>query len=266
MKLKKTILILSCILIITLLTSCSKTTLINEVINRYVNYEQNISILDFEDALVEASEIAKESIVCVTYQTTSVIFPTKGWGSGVIIKKETVNDNTYKYYVITNRHVVLSSTGNERNIYISFQENDDYPATIEVYDDNYDIAILSFQCQRLLNVSTTSKEKTNVGRFVIAVGNPYDKDIYFNSVTIGNVSYVDRIIQQENIFGEKVQNLYIQHNAEINPGNSGGGLFNIKGELIGVNTWKISSEEVDGLNFAIPIEQIYNKYNDYFKD
>ena len=265
MKIKRLILLFGLLLIVFLTTSCNGKTLINEVVNRYVEYDEHISILDFEDAIVEASLIAKESNVRIKYSSSNMIIGTSGFGSGVIINQEEISKNMYRYTVLTNRHVVLTSSNNSKKVTISFGEDEEYLASIVKVDSSQDIAIISFESPRILSVAKVATSSAQVGRFVISVGNPYNVDKYYDSITVGNVSYVNREIEEKDMYGEEITNIYIQHTSPINGGNSGGGLFNIKGELIGINTWKIANEDVEGMGFAIPIQNIYNKYKEYFK-
>ncbi len=262
---KKVYIFITIMFILFITSSCSKTTIINEVINREVIYGENISILDFEDAIVEASNIASKTVVAIKTETKTAIMTNNSFASGVVISKTKINDNLYSYYVITNKHVVATNSGNLRTVYISFSEGDTYSASVCKLDDTKDIAIISFECPRILEVARVATKKTEVGRFVIAVGNPYDVDKYYSTITVGNVSYVDRIIIDKIDDNKEVRNLYIQHNAEINHGNSGGGLFNIKGELLGINTWKIANEDIEGMGFAIPIDSISEDLLEYFQ-
>ncbi len=264
MKIKKILLIIIFTFILFFTSSCNTHTIINEVVNRYVDYEEHISILDFEDAIVEASLIAKECSIGVKYKTGNIVIGTSGFGSGVIIDKEEVSKDLYHYTILTNRHLVLTNSNSYKNVSVSFGDDEAYDATILITDSNLDIAIISFESPRILQVAKINESATEVGRFVIAVGNPYNIDKYYNSVSVGNVSYVNREIEEKNIHDDAIKNIYIQHTAPINAGNSGGGLFNIKGELIGINTWKISNEDVEGMGFAIPISCIYEIYHEYF--
>lgn len=265
MKGKKLVLVFTSIVLVLMLSSCRKLTIINEVINRDVTYGENISILDFEDALVEATSIAQESSVGVVSTSGNVLFSTESFGSGVIIKRIALSEDLYEYYVLTNRHVVLTNNGNKKNVSVKFPNEEKINAEICTYDNSIDMAIIKFESKRLLNPAKICLEELKAGQFVIAVGNPYDINKYYETVTIGNISYSNRNIEEENEFRQPVVNKYIQHTAALNSGNSGGGLYNIKGELIGINSWKIVDEAVEGLNFSIPIQEIYNKYRDYFE-
>lgn len=265
MKIKKISLLFLVVFILFILTSCKKNILINEVINREVNYEENISILDFEDALVEATKIAQESSIGLRAKVETAFISSESFGSAVIIKATKINDNNYEYYALTNRHVVLTSAGNKRNIYVTFANAEEIKAQIIIYDTSIDIAIIKFESNRNLKPAKIQLENIDEGRYVIAIGNPYDIDKYYNSVTIGNISYVNRLIKEKDTNEKDINNIYIQHTAALNSGSSGGGLYNIKGELIGINAWKIASEEVEGMNFSIPMSEIYTKYIKYFQ-
>ena len=99
------------------------------------------------------------------------------------------------------------------------------------------------------------------GQIVIAVGTPMDLD-FFNSISQGVISHPYRYTEVDEIHG-----YFIQHDATINPGNSGGGLFNLEGKLVGINTWKLNSdnEYVTGMGFAIPSSVIYTHYSEYIQ-
>lgn len=266
MKLKKLVFSLTFIIFALALTSCNKSiTLINEVINRNVNYEENISILDFEDAIVEATAIATESSIGVMSYSGTILFKTESFGSGTVIKKEEISKDLYEYYVLTNRHVVLTDNGNKKNIKVRFEDKQEVDAEICVYDYEIDVAIIKFQSSRIINPAKISLDNLDAGRFIIAVGCPYDIEKYYNTTSIGNISHSCRVIEEEDAKGNPVNNIYIQHTAALNSGNSGGGLFNIKGELIGINCWKIVDEEVEGMNFSISLKEVYNKYKQYFE-
>lgn len=238
----------------------SKTTAINEVITRYVNYDENITIYDIEDALVLASEKAQDSVIGIEAFSGSYV-KTESLGSGVIIKRELVGSN-FVYYAVTNYHVVEvgNRVSTDIQIYLGKYNDKVTGATCVVSNKNKDYAIVKFQTYRMLSVATIGDSAgLKTGRFAIAVGSPYEIKEFYNTVTIGNISSPLRAILEEG-----VTNYYIQHNAAINAGNSGGGLFNINGELIGINTWKISDVEIEGMGFAIPIHIIKTDHPSYF--
>lgn len=250
---------LSVILIFSLflmLSSCNNSYT-NEVITKKVDYEDNITIYDLEDALALAVEKCDETVIGVEAKNTL----STSFGSGVIIKS-VENTNGYRYYVVTNFHVISYRNKVNNNIMVYLGKYDEeVRATVAEYDETKDVAILTFISNRLLPVSTIG-DSANLkkGRFVIAVGNPYDLKTYYNTVTIGNVSDASRKVQKET----EQYNYYIQHTAPINSGNSGGGLFDIHGNLVGINTWKYAETDIEGMEFAIPIHIVKNLYPQYF--
>ncbi len=269
--------ILTCITLIFLLlviTSCSifdrsKTNIVNEIRNEYVEYSQLISVLDIEAALVKGSEIAKKCSIGVKIQSSG-FFATEASGSAVILKRVANDNNTYTYYAITNRHVTGTKQDTERSVYLGVDSNTGkgiyVKSELVSYDSKYDLALLKFTTGFLLGVAIINSETPNVGSFAIAVGSPYDLEGFFNTVTIGSISAINRIYKDEDTNGQEVLNNFIQHDASINSGNSGGGLFDIYGRLIGINTWKLAGslgDEYVGLNFAIPVAEVVDRFNNY---
>lgn len=253
------IFIITLLMLLIFLTSCSGgKTYINEVVTQNVDYKENITVYDIEDALVQATNKAETCVIGVE----SMSRLTKGFGSGVIIKLEQLSLG-YKYYVVTNFHVISSNNkvNSTINVYLG-EYKETLSATCINYDKNKDIAIITFTSPRLLTVASIGDSTTlQKSRFVIAIGNPYDLTTYYNSVSVGNVSYTNRECLEDN----GATNYYIQHTAPINSGNSGGGLFDIYGNLVGINTWKYATEEIEGMGFAIPIHIVKLEYPEYFK-
>ena len=94
-------------------------------------------------------------------------------------------------------------------------------------------------------------------------------ELYYNTVTVGSISGINRKRKEENARGNIVTNEYLQHCATINEGNSGGGLFNIYGELIGINCWKLvgkNNDHIENMSFAIPIDIAYKKIENHLPD
>ena len=170
-------------------------------------------------------------------------------GSGVIIEKETLTGESkqFRYYCFTNEHV---TEGGDR-YRVTFKDETYIPATLVGSDKTTDIALLYFDSDREYAVATLGdSDEAKVGEIVIAVGNPKGQTLY-GSVTMGILGGKDRHLIENNVTNTIVS--YLQHDAAINSGNSGGGLFNLKGEVIGINSVKYTSSEIEGLNFAIPI-------------
>lgn len=168
-------------------------------------------------------------------------FRSRGLGSGVIVRVE-----NGVYYVLTNSHVVDGTS----EVIIATRDGREYPAEIRGNDRRRDLAILTFRSsQPLPTVVLGDSDTVRVGDWAIAIGNPLGEQFAF-SVTQGIVSAVGRT-------GGPGGNIndFIQTDASINQGNSGGPLVNIRGEVIGINTWIASTTGGGnvGLGFAIPI-------------
>lgn len=170
-------------------------------------------------------------------------------GSGVVIADGG--------YILTNYHVV--SSGDSFQILMPSGEKVD--ATLVGSDSSYDLAVLKVDeeaAKELVPVAIGTVEKMYVGSTVIAIGNPGGETLY-NTVTSGVISSLAREVDGGNT-SRSVD--YIQHDAAINSGNSGGGLFDVNGNLIGINTLKYSGDmysggTYEGLGFAIPIDAAY---------
>lgn len=170
-------------------------------------------------------------------------------GSGVVIEQS--DDNIY---LLTNYHVIENS----KQLSVTFIDNQTYSAEIVGYDSDNDIAVLkvgkSDMSDETLNEIAIAQigdsSKLQVGEQVVAIGNALG---YGQSVTTGIISAVDRSIATDSSQEAKT---YIQTDAAINPGNSGGALMNMNSELIGINTAKIASTNIEGMGYAIPIQRI----------
>lgn len=172
---------------------------------------------------------------------------TTSCGSGVIIH----SDDSY-LYMVTNYHVVEGAT----TLSVTFVDDQTYEAQLCGYDESMDIALLkvpvgSLSSDTLSQISVVTigdSEELVIGEQVVAIGNALG---YGQSVTTGIVSALNRTISTDT-----GASAYIQTDAAINPGNSGGALFNMNGELVGINTAKVSSTDVEGMGYAIPISQV----------
>jgi len=164
-------------------------------------------------------------------------YPTEGSGSGVIISDDG--------YIVTNNHVI--SGGN--NITVFLNDNSSYPATLIGTDPVTDIAVLKINAKDLKAATFADSSTLRVGDFALAIGNPLGE--YQGSVTFGIVSALNREIEIDN-----ETHTMFQVDAAINPGNSGGGMFDSNGMLIGIVTAKNISEEVEGLGFVLPMNDV----------
>ena len=157
------------------------------------------------------------------------------FGSGFILKSN---------YILTNFHVVEDAT----EVVVSLSDRREYKAEVVGVDPLSDLAVLEVDGNDLPAVNLGNSDKLNVGDWVIAIGSPFSFDF---SVTAGIVSAKGRSIQNNNI-GNYVP--FLQTDVAINPGNSGGPLFNLDGDVVGINSQIYSrSGGYQGLAFAIPI-------------
>jgi serine protease Do len=145
-------------------------------------------------------------------------------------------------YIITNCHVIEGSD----SIEVSMYDGSTYNATVVGEDSTNDIALLKIEASNLQPVSIGDSAELQVGEMVVAIGNPLGELTY--SQTVGYISALDRTINTD---GTPINML--QTDAAINPGNSGGPLLDMDGNVIGITTAKYASDEIEGLGFAIPI-------------
>lgn len=160
--------------------------------------------------------------------------PRMGQGSGFVVDPDG--------YIVTNNHVVQSA----KSIRVGMENGDSYDAQLIGTDAKLDIALIKIDAGKPLPAVTLgASEDLDVGQWVVAIGNPFGLDY---SVTAGIVSAKGRNI------GAGPYDDFIQTDASINPGNSGGPLFNMKGEVVGVNTAIIRDGQ--GIGFAVPIDMV----------
>lgn len=272
---KKVLIIL---LIVTSLTGCKlfnnketnpdyETPTLVDGANLADNLDSNNSAVSLEDALIRTIEFAQSATICVkNYQTIEKTVVSGGFwrptyetvtehllygsGSGVIYYKALTVDGNYLYKVITNEHVV--SVSDEISV---VKGEEEYKIYDEAYDEEItakligtdaenDIAVLEFVSGREYSAVKFAKlDEVKAGKFVVAMGTPLDTEFY-NTATYGIIS--------------RVKGTYIQHDAAINSGNSGGPLFDLSGNLVGINNAKLSGStssgvSIEGIYFAIPI-------------
>ncbi len=178
-------------------------------------------------------------------------FKRGGLGSGIIVRR--AGDT---YYVVTNNHVVDEAT----DISVKLSDQRDYKAKIVGKDDRKDLAVVSFTTRENIPIAELGDSNAlEVGDIVLAVGNPLG---FENTVTMGIVSALGRRGPQGQSVSPSTD--YIQTDASINQGNSGGALVNIRGEVIGINTWIAAPSGGNvGLGFAIPINNAKKAIDDF---
>ena len=180
-------------------------------------------------------------------------------GSGVIYKKD-----GNSAYVVTNNHVVDGAS----QIEIMLSDGTKVVGELVGTDTYSDIAVVKIASDKVTTVAEfADSDKITVGETAIAIGSPLGTD-YANSVTQGIVSSLSRTVTMTNDEGDTISTNAIQTDAAINPGNSGGALINIEGQVIGINSSKISStsdsgsgNSVEGMGFAIPANDVVKIIN-----
>lgn len=196
---------------------------------------------------VEIINKVQPSVACITSITEGTDFfnqtyQSEGAGSGVVFYKDSNNA-----YIVTNNHVISGAS----TVSISLNECDLVSAKLVGKDANADLAVISVSLKDLANAGVTdvqvaefgNSEEVEVGETVIAIGNALGEG---NTATKGILSSQTRDV---NIQGTKLT--VLQTDAAINPGNSGGALVNSKGQVIGINTAKISMTTVEGIGYSI---------------
>lgn len=229
----------------------------NNTSTESTGYIDQISLKNYSDTAVYAANKILPSIVGITIEytvSTNSIFgrgtntsTATASGSGIIISEDG--------YILTNNHVVSSSSGTSSyyqiteatNIAVTlFNDDTEYKATIVGQDELTDLAVIKIEKTGLTKAEFADSDDVKVGEFAMAVGNPVNMT---STVTSGIVSAVNRKITDSD--GKSFT--CIQTDAAINSGNSGGALVNSDGNVIGINTLKLSGTGIEGIGFAIPI-------------
>ncbi|MBQ3061135.1 MAG: serine protease [Lachnospiraceae bacterium] len=206
--------------------------------------------------IADIVEEAMPSVVSITCTSTHNITIWPGYydqreydssGSGIII-----GENDDELLIVTNNHVVEDTD----KVQITFADGESYEATVKGTDASVDLAVCSVSKKDLKDETVKAikiavigdSSKLRTGELAIAIGNALG---YGQSVTKGCISALSREVKID-------QTTYtaIQTDAAINPGNSGGALLNGKGEVIGINSAKLASEDVEGMGYAIPVSKV----------
>ena len=259
--------VLSIIIVLLLMFSLSGCSLVDDLVQGSENSKnETTNVCDYQGGSVvtyvstdskvysSTAEVVKavaDTVVEITTETVTTSwgrqYIASGAGSGVIVG---VSDNTY--YIITNNHVISGAS----DITVRTRSGEEYKGNLLATDDSADIAIVIITSTNELSIATMgNSDELQIGEDLIAIGNPLGS--LGGTVTKGILSATGRSIQVENY----VMTL-LQTDTAINPGNSGGGLFNMRGELIGVVNAKTSDEEIEGICFAIPINNAKKVFND----
>lgn len=219
-----------------------------------------VSLQYYSDTAVFAASKVLPSIVGIKVEYTVTSNFMRGTsqlaqaeGSGIIIS----NDG----YILTNNHIINSSDSSvyyevskATKVYVYlYNDETPYEATIVGTDEETDLAVIKIEKADLTPAELGDSNSVKIGEFAMAIGNPLGMQ---SSVTSGIVSAVNRNVTSED---GTTYNL-IQTDAAINSGNSGGALINAEGKVIGINTLKLSGSGIEGMGFAIPINDTIDIY------
>ena len=244
--------------------------------NAVVNTNQNntssantslISLTNYSETGVAVAQKVLPSVVGikVEYSVSSIFYKNMSStataeGSGIIISEDG--------YILTNNHIVNTSSsstyyevGKANKVTVTlYNDETEYEGTIVGTDEQTDLAVIKIDKTGLAAATLGDSDSVQVGEFAMAIGNPLGMQ---SSVSSGMISAVNRKVTSDGITFT-----LIQTDTAINSGNSGGALVNSKGEVIGINTLKMSGSGIEGMGFAIPINSakpIYEQLIQYNK-
>ena len=210
---------------------------------------QNVSKLQYTESssIADSVDNVKDGVVVVVSYKNGTKIAT---GTGFVYKK-----NGKTSYIMTNNHVI----SNADSVELILDDGKTIEATIVGGETYSDIAVIKSDDENLKTVLPLGdSSKTRVGDTIYTVGSPMG-ETYRGTVTKGILSGKDRLVEVS--FSGNVSDYYmkvLQIDAAINPGNSGGPLLNLSGEVIGINSLKLVEDQIEGMGFAIPIEDALN--------
>ncbi len=246
---KSNVLLILLLMIITSLMSCLITLFVivkfPKITERSVTTITKEDITITEDGISSSVSKVYDSVVVVENFKYGVLSST---GTGFVYKKD-----EGKYFILTNYHVIKEAS----NVKIVLTTGEEYEVKVLGGDQFADIAVLEYRSNKELGViEIGDNTKTKVGDTVFAIGAPLDSSVYSWSVTRGVLSGKDREVAVKvasNTTSDWIMNV-LQTDAAINSGNSGGPLCNVNGEVIGITNMKLVESGIEGMGFAIPIE------------
>ena len=241
------------------LFSVSLTKTSTPVVENTTNNNVNTSLISLENYSETGIAVAKKVLpsvvgIKVEYSVSSIFSRGESTGtaegSGVIISEDG--------YILTNNHIVNTAStssfyevGKANKVTVTlYNDETEYEATIIGTDEQTDLAVIKIDKTGLTAAELGDSDSMQVGEFVMAIGNPLGLQ---SSVSSGMISAVNRKVTTEG-----VTYTLLQTDAAINTGNSGGALVNSKGQVIGINTLKMSGSGIEGMGFAIPINSTKN--------
>lgn len=202
---------------------------------------KNITIKEDNSITTAVEKVYNSVVVVEAFQQGTLA----GTGSGFVYKKDNKNG-----YILTNYHVVDGSS----EIKIVTMDGKEIKAEYLGGDSYADIAVLKFDAKYVLDVAEIGDNTSSkLGDTVFTVGTPVDSE-YMGTVTKGIISGINREVTVNSSSSSSYMMEVIQTDASINPGNSGGPLVNINGQVIGITSMKLVTDEIEGMGFAIPIE------------
>ena len=189
------------------------------------------------DDLLRSEDLNADKLDSLLDRTTRMV------GTGLIIDRDG--------YILTNEHVV----GDATNVWVTLDSGKVYPALVVGTDPRSDLAVLKIPASNLQPVRFAPNAELRRGQWAIALGNPYGLATAGNqAMSVGVISALDRSLPKLSRKENRLYSGLIQTTTPINPGNSGGPLFNIDGQVIGINTAVILPEKkTNGIGFALPI-------------
>jgi len=227
-----------------LLTNPSTTTTSGGVVKSNATLNEPNSISNAVDKVYDAV------VVVEVYNENNQLTST---GTGFVYKKDTNKNNEKLAFIMTNNHVIAQG----KIVKILFTDGTELEASLVGNDTFSDIAVLSVKdSDKIISAAMGDSSKSKVGDTVFTVGSPEGSD-YAGTVTKGIISAKDRLVAVA-LENNQTYDYYmqlLQTDAAINPGNSGGPICNISGEVIGITSMKLVDDKVEGMGFAIPIEE-----------
>lgn len=218
--------------------------LLNNTVTNVTKTEREVTVTD--DGIADAVEKIYDSVVVVKTYFRNKVYST---GTGFVYKKE-----GSRYYLLTNHHVIQDGD----KVAVVFTDGTEVNVNVVGGDKYSDIAVLSYDTSKSIKVSEIGNSVgMRVGDTVFAIGAPLDSAIYSWSVTRGVLSGKDREVEVSVNSSNSTDWIMqvLQTDAAINSGNSGGPLCNSNGEVVGITNMKLITDGVEGMGFAIPIEE-----------
>lgn len=221
-----------------------------------------VSLKAYSDTAIYAANKVLPSIVSIYVESEVSYFgraqTASGQGSGVILTEDG--------YILTNNHVISSGDSssyyevtNASSVKVKLYNDDtEYEAKIIGSDEKTDLAVIKIEKNGLTAAEFGDSNSVQIGEFVLAVGDPYGLE---HTVTAGIISALNREMTVEGV-DYKV----MQADCAINSGNSGGAFVNSKGEVIGIATLKLSGNGIEGVSFAIPINDTVSIYKELIEN